>query len=128
MIEQDYIGTGLRDAITLRNGRAEVANGRELIVMSMRRILGEPRGTRFFNRDFGSRIDEILFEPNDEVLIDLLRMFVIDALSQWERRARVETVKIDLDDNKLLCEVTFKVLSSNEIDSFVYPFYRTLNN
>ena len=126
MIPINYIGVGLTSPLVLVNGEATMSTDRALITQSMNRILGEQRGSRYFGYDFGSRIDEILFEPNDEVLLDLLRMFVIEALSKWEKRAKIETVGLTQYHDRIDCEIQFKVLPSNEIDSFIFPFYRTL--
>ena len=126
MTEQDYIGVGVKHPTVLVSGRDTTETGRPLLVQSMQRILGETYGSRFFCRGFGSRINEILFEPNDDVLIDLLNVFVIEAITRWEKRAVVTKTNIDIGVDKINVMVEFRVLASNEIDSFVYPFYRKL--
>ncbi len=126
MIQQDYLGIGLRDPLLLQNGEGVTITGAGLIEQSIGRILGEQVGERFFGYDFGSRIDEILFEPNDEVLIDLLQMFVFEAVARWEKRVKIDTVNIVQDGAKIYAEVTVLILGSNEITTYVYPWYRKL--
>lgn len=126
MIPSNYIGVGLASPLNLSNGEATLSTDRSLITMSMNRILGEQRGSRYFGYDFGSRVEEILFEPNDEVLLDLLRVFVIEALAKWEKRAKIESVRLAQYHDRIDCEIMFKVLPSNEIDSYIHPFYTKL--
>ena len=52
-----------------------------------------------------------------------------EAAAIWERRAQVISVdgQPSQDDNAvLLLDVTYRVTATNEIGSFVYPFYRQL--
>lgn len=126
MTSQDYIGVGAYYPMLLRNGSGLVSTGKPLIVQSMMRILGEQYGSRYFCRGFGSRKDEILFEPNDVVLMDLLKVFVIEALSKWEKRATVVGTNIWIEGDKINVDVDFRVIASNEVGSFTFPFYRRL--
>lgn len=76
--------------------------------------------------EFGSRLHELVFETNDEVLKDLLAVFIYDAISDWEKRVKYLSTSFEQEDNVIVCKVEYKILKSNEIDSFVYPFYREL--
>jgi phage baseplate assembly protein W len=122
-----YLGTGMKNPVALIEGRAVITGGRELIEQSVLDILSTPIGTRLFNRPYGSRLHELLFEPNDEVLESLLETFVFEAVSKWETRAKLEG-RLEFASSEAAVEITmkFKILSSNEIFSFVYPFYREL--
>lgn len=126
-MERVYLGTGLQYPVTLQNGRGLLVNDTTLIEQSIAIILGTPKGTRFLLPEFGSRMTEIIFEPNDEVLHDLLTLFITEALEEWEKRIKVLRVKCTSDDRTVvMCEIEYKILSSNEIESYVYPFYKKI--
>lgn len=126
-MERDYLGRGLQYPVALPNGRGVLVNDIALINQSIAIILGTPKGTRFMLPEFGSRSTEILFEPNDEVLFDLLTLFISEALDEWEKRIKVLKVSCTSDDiTVVMCEISYKVLASNEIESYIYPFYKKI--
>jgi phage baseplate assembly protein W len=91
---------------------------------SIRQILGTPRGARFLLPEFGSRLHELLFESNDAILHGLVRHEVIDALTRWEPRIVITDVLINSQDNLLLVAIEYKLIASQVVGNYVYPFYR----
>lgn len=126
MAQRNYIGVGMRSPRTLVSGSVQLVTGVDLIQQSIARIIGEQYGTRFFNYGFGSRINEILFEPNLEIQSNLMRVFVFDAIRKWEKRVEVVDVVIERSLNTLQASATVKVLPSNEIHTFIFPVYDKL--
>lgn len=126
MANLSYLGTGLSSPVRLENGRGVAIAGTELINASIERILSTPVGTKYFLREYGSRIHELQFQPNDLALLPLLRTFIKEALAQWEGRIRVESIDTEQNDTSLTCSITYRVLASNEVSTFVYPFYSAL--
>jgi phage baseplate assembly protein W len=62
----------------------------EAIYQSIFNILTTRRGERFFNPQFGSRIDEILFDPLDDITaLDLLHE-VVQTLETYEPRVKLD--------------------------------------
>ena len=122
-----YLGQGLAMPLVLRQGAVDTISDIPLIEQSIITILNTPKGSRFFLPEFGSRLKELLFEPNDDVLQDLLRFFVFEALRDWEKRAEFVDIVFDKPSEDVLnCEIKYRILQSNEINSFIYPFYRQL--
>lgn len=122
-----YIGLGMKNPVSLVEGRAVIIGGKELIAQSIVEILSTPIGTRLFNRGFGSRLHELMFEQNDEVLESLLETFVFEAVEQWEKRAKIEgRIKFVSSAESVSLSLNVRILSSNQVFSFVYPFYRQL--
>jgi phage baseplate assembly protein W len=78
----------------------------ELIGQSIRIILGTPVGSRVMNRDFGSRLEELLFEPNDAILDIKLRNAVVEAISKFEPRVVINQVLIDRSQNQRAVTIT----------------------
>lgn len=81
------------------------------------------------NPEFGSRLKDLVFEQNDEVLKGLLRHYVIDAIKRWEKRVIITEVHFDdrplnIDGNLLLVHIAYRVIQSQVDGNLVYPFYR----
>lgn len=129
MPEKDfYLGTALEYPIQVNQyGRVATVSGKEVIPASILNILQTPIGSRFMLPEFGSDVQELIFEPNDQVLRGLLIYRVTNALALWEKRIQVENVTVVIVSRELVdCMITYRILASNEIDSFVYPFYRKI--
>jgi len=124
---QNFIGTGLTFPIKLINGRGVLVTGFDLIKSSLYMILSWPFGNRYFLGEFGSRLEDLLEEPNDEVLKDLLETFIIDAITQWEKRVEVMSVDItNSSPTSLNVNLTYRIINSQLVDNFVFPFYRQI--
>lgn len=119
-----YIGQGTAYPITLQSGAALKATGAELIKGSIISILTTPVGTRYFNPEYGSRLNELLWEPNDLILAASLREFTASAVTKWEKRIELQDVSVITSIDAALIRITYRVKNSNEQDSFIYPFVR----
>ena len=75
----DFLGKGLKYPFQFHSvsGATEVSVARsrehEHIRESILQILGTRPGERFLNPEFGSRLNNLVFERNDEVLKGLIR-------------------------------------------------------
>ncbi len=123
---ENYLGVGIKYPIQIVNGKPALSYNEDNIQQSLLQLLSCPVGSRLFLPEYGSRLDEALFEQNDEVLKALLQMYIVEAIEFWEKRIKLKKVSYTQENNVILCEITYNVLASNEINSFVYPFYREL--
>jgi phage baseplate assembly protein W len=90
---------------------------RDLINESIYRILNTRIGERCGELDFGSRLAELVFEPNDNTLNDLARRFIMEALQKWEPRIRVIDTIIEQDpDNYTLKATVYYVTIIEKIE------------
>jgi phage baseplate assembly protein W len=126
METQVYLGTGLKYPIELSNGRVLTLSGYPLIDQSIIDILQTPVGSRLFLREYGSRLDELKFEPNDDILEGTLEMLIAEAIQTWESRTEFIDCSFQTDNDASLITIFHRPLPSNEIQSFVFPFYREL--
>lgn len=126
------IGTAGEYPMNVASGSGKVISGKEVIVASMLQLLGIRKGELPENPYLGSNLHLAEHEPIDEVLESLLRTYILDALrptvnNPGEGRARVIDMSFDFDDTAIVkINITYEILASNEIDTFVYPFYRKL--
>ncbi len=131
----DFLGKGLQFPFQFqrRSGGAQIStvtsHEHAHIHESIRQILGTRPGERFMNPEFGSRLKDLVFEQNDEVLKGLVRHYVLDAIKRWEKRVVLTGVTFDdtpvnKDRNLLLVRIHYRVIESQCYGNLVYPFYK----
>lgn len=78
-------------------------------------ILTTRRGSRIFNRDFGSILMDLLFDPVDEVGSLRIKTEILSALRTWEPRVDVESVIVlpDIANQQYYVELHYKVPTLN---------------
>lgn len=122
-----WIGKGLTFPIELVNGRAVISEGYDMIEHSLDNILGWAVGDRFMLGEFGSLLYRLIEEPNDEVLIGLARVYIVDAISRWEKRIQlVDTIFTVTSPTSLRIELRYRLTNSQLEQTYVYPFYTTI--
>lgn len=130
----EFLGKGLKFPFTFqrRSGGTQISTATSSdhahIHESIRQILGTRKGERFLRPEFGTRLHELVFEPNDTVLYGLIRHEVMDALDQWEPRVIVTNVLVGpgSDEHLALVNISYRLISSQVVGNFVYPFFREL--
>jgi phage baseplate assembly protein W len=114
---------GLVFPFTLTTGKHTVVSGVDLITASIKTIIAWPLFTKFCDGTFGSRFYEALEEPNDDILLDLIRRFVIDAIGKWEKRIELTNVTIGRPSpEKITVYLTYNIKESNIEGSFYYNY------
>lgn len=125
-----YIGKGLTLPLKLVKGSVPIETGFDLIRNSIRMILAWTFGTRFFLNEFGSRVEELLEEPADQILTELVEHTAEDAISKWEKRVEVLELNAELDPlemGKINLSIMYRVKAIDRTDTFIYPFYSQIN-
>jgi phage baseplate assembly protein W len=104
------------------------ADSIEKVKMAMRQILGTRLGSRVIDRDWGSDLRNIIFEPINQVTVTRVRFAVSEALERWERRIEILAVSVNVAqaaDGIIETDVDFRVSATQELGNLVYPFYIT---
>ena len=115
--------SGIAFPLTLTTGKHTVVSGVDLIQASLKTILAWPMFTRFYLGNFGSRILECLDEPNDDILTNLIRRFVIDAIDTWEKRIDLKQITITRPTTEsLVIDLVYNIRESNSEGSFYYNY------
>lgn len=73
-------------------GKVNDGNEEASIKSSINRILSTRIGEQVGNPEFGSKIFMLIFEPVDEVLKVLAKLYVVEALTRWEPRIIINEV------------------------------------
>jgi len=125
-----FIGKALTFPIEIdANGRAVISEGVEVIKRSIETIIGWPHGTRWFLNEFGSKLEDVLEEPNDLVLKALVKSELIQVITRWEKRIIPLDIKfLDATDTSVNIFVAYQIRNTQVEDSFVFPFYRRIQH
>ena len=122
-----YIGQSIKFPLVLVNGKPIISDSSETIKESIYTLLSTEKGSRFMLPEYGSRLSELLFEPNDEIVKDLLEVFVLEAIEEFENRVRFIGITFNQgDEDKLDCYISYEIKQLSEIDTMVFPFYRKI--
>lgn len=75
--------------------------------------------------EFGSRLNELVFAPNNMSTATLIKSYMEEALREWEPRIEVEEITVTPSSDQPLLEVaiSYTVKSSNSKYNLVYPFF-----
>ena len=81
-----------------------------------------------WNPEFGSRVPELVFEPNDEILKKLLNFYTVEALKRWEKRIDIISVVLldnyQNDKSTVGVHIEYTIHNSHVKGSYVFPFVR----
>jgi hypothetical protein len=92
------------DLLALTNGNAIARSVKNLVLTSP--------GEKFFQPDFGSRINSLLFEQLNDVTASEVRDEIENVIKRFE--PRVELLKVNVlpnyDSNELSCTVTYNII------------------
>lgn len=121
---QEFLGFGLTRPFH-RDGRSDfaAAGGEQVIRSAVGQILGTVGSSDFtqgevpWRTDFGSLLHVLRHQRNDNVLQELARIYVVDALQRWEPRVSVTSVQISREhqdgENVLAIKVRYDVIVAN---------------
>jgi phage baseplate assembly protein W len=124
---REYLGQGLAFPLQIsQQGGIALASGTNDIEQAIRIILGTMPGERVMRPEFGCRIHELMFAPNNANTHGLAAYYVQKALEQWEPRIDVTDVSVRMEpglDGALLIAIQYRPKDSHDERSIVYPFY-----
>ncbi len=122
-----FLGTGIAFPIGVnQNGEIKKSSYEESIEESIKIILSTKLGERMMRPEFGCRIHELIFAPNNATTQNLAIYYVAEALKKWENRILLKDVDANEDEeNSIIIEVEYQVRDTNSFYNLVYPFYLT---
>jgi hypothetical protein len=87
-------------------------------------LLATRLGERILLPEYGSKLPELVFEPNDEILHTELQFWVTEAILRWEKRITLTGVTtIDAPDlSEISIKIDYTINNYHVQGSYVYPF------
>jgi phage baseplate assembly protein W len=124
---KNFIGNGLVFPIQLDGGSGVLSTGLDLVRASIKNILAFTIGDRYLLGEFGSLLDNLIEEPNDDVLGAALNQYVSDAILRWEPRVvNISTTITRVNDTMVELSLQYYIKNAQTPDNFVYPFYQQI--
>ncbi len=130
-VEYNIVGTGIafwpeRGMSVDGQGNLAVMSGEQDIVKSIYIILGTAPGERVMRPDFGCGVHDLVFASPGPQTFGLVSYHVERALARWEPRIEVTevvTTTDPLNQERLLIDISYRVVPTNSDRNLVYPFY-----
>jgi phage baseplate assembly protein W len=125
--DRDFLGKGLRFPVSTNlNGGVSSSALEENVRQSIFIILGTAPGERLNRPDFGCRIHDLMFEPNNGITAAAAEVYCEEAIYKYE--PRIESVacraRPNADEpNRMDIRIEYVIAGKNEKRNLVYPFY-----
>jgi phage baseplate assembly protein W len=127
-VQRDFLGSGWAFPVGIdARGRIALSRRERDIEEAIIMILLTPKGQRLMRPEFGCRIHDLVFAPNDATTEGLAIYYVEEALAMWEPRIEVLSVQATPDSTapeRLLIEIEYEVKATYDRRTLVFPFYR----
>ena len=114
---EKYVSRGFKDlAISFNSnpstGDFGVVKNENAIKQSVRNLILTMFGERPFQRDIGSRVKALMFEPWDPFSVDAIKSEIFNCLSRLEPRIQVTGVGLrdDSDINSVHVSIDYKIV------------------
>lgn len=123
----DFLGVGWTYPVQFdESGKVLMAKYEDCVRQSIWAILNTARGERVMRPNFGCRIHDRVFAPNNAGTVGEIISDVRSALVEWE--PRIDVLDIDLlsnpsQPNVLQISINYQVRTTNNAFNLVYPFY-----
>jgi phage baseplate assembly protein W len=125
--DRDFLGKGLRFPVSVNlNGGVSSSAYEENVRQSIFIILGTAPGERLKRPDFGCRIHDLMFAPNNNMTAALAEVYCRDAIYEFEPRIDkviVQALANPDQPNRLDIRIEYIIAGKNDKRNLVFPFY-----
>jgi len=126
-MKKSFLGKGIAFPVDLdARGNLSLSEHEKNINESIRIILGTAVGERVMRPEFGCRIHDFVFYPNNSSTAALVSYYVRESLVKWEPRIEEVSVTADPDanrENTLQVSISYRIRKTNNLRNLVYPFF-----
>ena len=125
--DRDFLGKGLRFPVSVNlNGGVSSSALEENVRQSIFIILGTAPGERLRRPDFGCRIHDLMFAPNNDMTAALAEVYCKEAIYKYEPRIdhiMVRALGNADQPNRLDVRIEYIIAGKNDKRNLVFPFY-----
>lgn len=101
--------TGLKTSKFLKGSRTETSRQLTKLVEDLKLFLSTEKGTLWGRPDYGTKIQEYLFEPTTEETGEAIRLEVYNALKRSYPELNVQQVDITILDNGIKVNIYYTI-------------------
>jgi phage baseplate assembly protein W len=129
LFESDSRYSGLGSDIKIsRNGDIEIVEGRKNLGQAILHRLLTRKGelSDLGHPDYGSRLHELIGEPNNQTTRDILRLYVKECLAQETRISDIIEIAVNVPKDQpsaVVLDLTVRPVGSTLPMNLVFPFY-----
>jgi uncharacterized protein len=124
---RDFLGKGFRFPVSLNlNGGVSTSALEENVRQSIFIILGTAPGERINRPQFGCRIHDLMFAPNNPLTAARAEVYCEEAIYKYEPRvAKVKCMaQANADEpNRLDIRIEYVIAGKNDKRNLVFPYY-----
>ena len=127
MADREFLGKGWRFPVAVNlTGGISASSYEENVRESIFVILGTAPGERVNRPDFGCRIHDLMFAPNNDETAARAEYYCEEAIYKYEKR--IEKVKCKAtpskdEPNRLDVRISYVIAGQSDKKNLVYPFY-----
>src|SRR4051812_24452657 len=125
--DRDFLGKGFRFPVSINlNGGVSSSQLEENVRQSLFIILGTAPGERIKRPDFGCRVHDLMFAPNNDMTAARAEIYCEEAIYKFEPRisnAVCRATQHPDQPNVLNIRVEYVIAGSNTEKNLVFPFY-----
>lgn len=122
------LGRGLKWPLELSDGKALYEENLDLLKQSIYIILNWYFGTRFYLGEFGSSLDLLLEEPNDNIVKTQIDYQLSKSLSRWEPRISLISTQLDYPrQDAIQIKLTYQINNTPLEGVFTYIYNKNTN-
>jgi phage baseplate assembly protein W len=123
-MSEAFLGTGWAFPIQIDDtGGIRMRSREEDIREAVGIVLGTRLGERVMRPEFGSGLQDLVFDPNDANLAGRIEFLARKALERWEPRIVLKEVRARPAGERMEIDVRYIVRQTNREDNVVVPFY-----
>jgi uncharacterized protein len=125
--EREFLGKGWRFPVAINlTGGISSSSFEENVRESIFVVLGTAPGERVKRPDFGCRIHDLMFAPNNDETAARAEYYCEEAIYKFE--PRIASVKCKAypnpdEPNRLDIRISYQIAGKSEKKNLVYPFY-----
>jgi hypothetical protein len=125
--DRDFLGKGFRFPVSVNlNGGVSTSALEENVRQSIFIVLGTAPGERINRPQFGCRIHDLMFAPNNPLTAARAEIYCEEAIYKYEPRvSKVKcTAQANPDEpNRLDIRIEYVIAGKNDKRNLVFPFY-----
>ncbi|MFN7997432.1 MAG: GPW/gp25 family protein [Bryobacteraceae bacterium] len=103
------------------DGKVAQLSGAAKVRQDLMLLLGTRLGERAMRRDYGTRLASLVHDPNDDVLADLIREEVKNAMLTWEPRVAPLEIRVTQNEAELTLYLTYVLVQDSRTERMVVP-------